>query len=318
LALVTAVLVLTGLIQIWMVYLAALTLGFVNAVDNPARQAFTAELVGADDVANAVALNQGTTMGARAFGPAVAGVVIAVAGPGWAFLCNAVTYVVMVAALRAMRAREFYPLERVAAAPGQVRAGIAYILGSSVLRAVIALLALASIFGFNFQVLFSLLVVDRFHLGPESYGALMSAMGGGAICGALLAAGTGPPTLLRALAWAAGFGAVLACLGLAPAFGWALVLAAVVGATTSLLLSTAAGVLQIASEPQFRGRVMAIYSVAVLGTAPIGGPLMGYLAEQLGPQIALKLGGLATLLAALAVRTALALGLGGRPAGRAL
>jgi MFS family permease len=147
LALTTGVLTLVGLIRIWMVFAAALALGFVNAVDGPARQAFTQEMVGPEQVANAVALNNSIAMGARAFGPALGGILIASAGLGWAFVANALTYGLVVAALVLMRPGQLFPLERIPRRPGQVREGLRYAATRGSIRTVLVILAVVSIFG---------------------------------------------------------------------------------------------------------------------------------------------------------------------------
>jgi len=290
LALITGLLVATGLIRIWMVWLAALLLGVVNALDNPGRQAFTMEMVGPDDVTNAVGLINAVATSARAVGPVVGGLLIAAAGLTPAFLINAGSYLVVVAALLAVHTSELRAEVRPPRLPGQVREGLRYVWNTPALRVVLLILAVVATFGFNFQVLLPLLASQTYHQGAAAYGWLMSSMGVGAVMGSLLVASWNPPTVRRvgllALVFAGGFVGV----GLAPVLAAALPAAGLMGLTSSLFLASCASSLQLNAGEMMRGRVMALYSIAFLGTAPIGGPVIGYLAQALGPRAGFLLG----------------------------
>ncbi len=299
LALTTGLLTLFGLIRIWMVFVAALGLGFVNAVDDPAHQAFTQEMVGPGQVANAVALNDSISMGSRAFGPALAGILIATTGLGWAFMANALTSALVVLALVLMRPDQLLRWDPIPRRPGQIREGLRYAVTRGSIRTVLVILAIVATFGFNFQVLHSLLVAKTFRLGAESYGFLMSSMGGGSMLGSLIVAGAPNPTVRRVRLLAVAFGVSWAAMRFVPTVAVAFGAAALMGAAASMFLSSCAGSLQLASDLPFRGRVMALYTVAFLGTAPLGGPSMGYVAQAFGPRGAFVLGGTVCILAPL-------------------
>ena len=298
LAATTGALILFGLIRVWMVFVAALLLGVVNAVDNPARQAFTLEMVGPHDVANAVALNNAIAMGGRAFGPAVSGILIAAAGLGWAFVFNALTYVGVAVAMVFMRRADLFRTQPLPRGPRQVREGLTYVMTRTSVRDVLLILALVATFGFNFQIFLSLLVAKSFLRGAGAYGFVMSSMGVGAMLGSTVAAAGRDPTVGRVRALAVAFGVTLAGVGLAPTLPSVFVASALMGAMASMFLSATAGSLQLLTEDQYRGRVMALYTIGFLGTAPVGGPAMGYLAQVLSPRVALLLGAGASALAA--------------------
>lgn len=296
---VTGTLILVGLIRIWMVFVAALVLGLVNAVDDPARQAFTLEMVGPRDVANAVALNNSISMGGRAFGPALSGFLIAVVGLGWAFIFNALTYGAVALALLLVRRAELFRAEPITRRPRQIREGLSYAMSSTPIRTVLLVLAVVATFGFNFQIFLSLLVAQTFGRGAESYGFLMSAMGLGAMLGAMVAAAGRDPTVGRVRLLAIVFGTSLGAVGLVPTLVVGYLAAALMGAAASMFLSASAGSLQLLTDNALRGRVMALYTIGFLGTAPLGGPAMGYVAQVLSPRAALLLGGAASILASL-------------------
>lgn len=295
----TGTLIVLGFIRIWMVFLAALVLGLVNSVDDPARQAFTVEMVGPRDVANAVALNNSISMGGRAFGPALSGILIAAVGLGWAFVLNALTYGVVAMALLLMRRTELFRAEQVARRRGQIREGWNYAMRMTSIRTVLLILAVVATFGFNFQILLSLLVAQTFGRGAESYGFLMSSMGAGAMMGSVMAAAGRDPTVGRVRLLAVVFGMSLGGVGLVPTLAASFLAAAVMGAAASMFLSASAGSLQLLTDDRFRGRVMALYTVGFLGTAPVGGPAMGYVAQVLGSRAALLMGAVASILASL-------------------
>jgi MFS family permease len=300
------------LVRIWTVWLAALLSGCVLAVDGPGRLAFSAELVPPELRANSVALNNAVGVSARAVGPAFSGLLIAGAGIALCFVANAVSYLaVMVALLRvepaALTLDPAVPPRR-----GQVREGLRHVARDPALWTVLVMTAVVGVFGINFQLLLTLLVSVTFHAAAVWYGALMSSLGAGMILGSLLSAGRHRPTVSGVALLAAVFGATHALVGALPGVGAAMLGVFVLGAASGTFLASAAGVLQLHAGDGMRGRVMALYSVAFLGTALIGGPLMGWIADVAGPKAAFVIGGLCCIPAALvavpAVRRAAAPG----------
>jgi MFS family permease len=299
LALVLWALVTTGAVALWMVYVLALLLGAVSVVDMPTRQAFVTEMVGAEEVPNAVGLNSAVFNTGRLAGPAVAGLLIASVGVGVCFLINAVSYVAVIGGLRAMRAEDLHRQAPVVAGPGQVRAGLRYVWSTPQLRSTILLLAVIGTFGFNFTVILPLLARFALHGGPRLYGALSSGVGVGSLAGALVIAGRRQPTRRLLLASAAAFGTLTLLAAAAPT---PLTVAAVLvptGTATMLFAATANSTLQMASTAAMRGRVMALYGLVFLGSTPVGGPLVGWVAGRWGARAGLALGGAVSLAAAL-------------------
>jgi len=288
----------TGAIELWMLYLLIVARGAVNAVDNPARQAFLVELVGPDRLVNAVSLGSALVNGARTVGPALAGVLIATAGVEPCFALNAASFAAMIVALRGMDRAALRNVPPAARRPGQVRNGLRYVRATPELWIPLALMALVGTFTFNFQTLLPLLATFGFGGGAGAYAALTSAMGLGAIAGAIAngARSRVRPALLAGAA--AAFGALVVAAALAPSVALASLALVPVGAASVVFSASVNSFLQLAVAPHMRGRVMALYSVVFLGSTPIGGPLMGWLAGAAGPRAALALGGLAALAAA--------------------
>jgi MFS family permease len=300
-ALVLAGLTLGGLVQLWMVYALAFALGMVNVFDNPGRQSFVTEMVGNDQVTNAVGLNSAVFTLARVIGPAIAGVLIAAVGTGWCFLYNGLSYFPVVLALLLMRPSELHRGQPSARAGGQIRAGIRSAWNRPELRFPLLLMLVAGTLGFNFSVLMPLMASFVFHSGASTFGLLMSFMGAGAFVGALVSANRARPSH-RLLAFAGvAFGGLLIGAALAPTLPIELFVLLPLGAAMITFQATANSLLQLNSEPALRGRVMALYVMVFLGTTPIGGPIVGWVAEQFGARTGLALGGLATAVASAAL-----------------
>jgi MFS family permease len=298
-ALVLAGLTLGGLVQLWMVYVLAFALGMVNVFDNPGRQSFVTEMVGKDQVINAVGLNSAVFTLARVIGPAVAGVLIALVGTGWCFLYNGLSYFPVVFALMLMRPWELHRGRPAPRARGQIRAGIRYAWNTPELRFPLLLMLVVGTLAFNFSVLMPLMASFVFHSGASTFGLLMSFMGAGAFVGALVSANRARPSH-RLLAFAGtAFGALLIGAALAPTLPIELFVLLPLGAAMITFQATANSLLQLNSDPALRGRVMALYVMVFLGTTPVGGPIVGWVAEQFGARTGLGLGGLATLIASI-------------------
>jgi len=298
LATTLGLLVLLEVVTLWMVCVLACGLGFVNLVDNPTRQAFVGEMVGPDDLTNAVSLNSVLVNLARVAGPAIAGVLIVTVGVAPCFLINAGSYLAAIAALLLMRPEQ---LRRTPPRPrgrGQLREGFRYVRGNPAIFIPLLMMAMVGMLAYEFQT--SLPLLARFTFGGDAgtYGAMTALMGAGAVAGGLLtaAAGRRAPTALAAMALL--FGAVQSAAALAP--NRAVVLAAMVplGASSIAFLALGNATLQLASAPEMRGRVMALWAVAFLGSTPLGAPLIGWIGSH-SPRWGLGVGGLATLLCGL-------------------
>lgn len=293
-----ALVTLTGVVEVWMVFACALFTGVGTVIDNPTRQAFVSELVGPDRVANAVALNSAMFNAARIVGPAMAGLVILVAGTGVCFLYNALSYVAVLFSLTRMRPEELHRGKPTGKAKGQVRAGLRYAWSAPELRSTILLVAVVGTFALNFTVLTPLLVEFTFDAGPGTLGLLTSAMGGGSLVGALVAAARSKPTPKLLVAAAGSLGVVMLGVAAAPTLLVAGVLLALTGAATITFLSTANSWLQITSSSEMRGRVMSLYLLVFLGSTPIGGPIVGWVAETFNPRAGFVVGGVASIVGA--------------------
>ncbi len=291
-----------GVVAPWMVYLAVLAMGAVNAVDNPTRQSFVIEMVGPDRVVNAVSLNSVIVQSARIVGPAIAGLLIAAFGVGPCFAVNALTFAAMIAALWTMNPAQLRAAPASGREPGAIRAGLRYVRRTPELAVPLGLMALVGTFGFNFQVVLPLLARFSFGGGAGAYAALVSAMGVGSVAGALLtgARGRTGPRLIAAGALA--FGAAAALAAAMPALALEIPVLALLGAAAVIFAASVNSTLQLAVAPEMRGRVMALYSVVFLGSTPIGGPLTGWLSEAYDPRVALLLAAVAGLSAAWAAR----------------
>jgi MFS family permease len=297
----------TGVVQLWMVWTLAVLLGLVNVFDNPARQSFAIEMVGGDDLANAVGLNSVIVNSSRIVGPAIAGVVMIfahqVSGMSWIFLINAVTFAAVLAALLLMRPAELHRPKRVRAGRGQVREGLRYAWGKWELRVPLLMMAVIGTLAFNFSVLLPLISGEVFHRGTGStgaggYGLLLTVMGVGALIGSLGVASRRRPRYRLLMGVTFAFGVLALGIALAPTFNAALILVIPMGAASVAFIALANTLIQLHSEAQMRGRVMALWAIVFLGSTPIGAPLAGLVAEHFGARVALGMGAVATLLAA--------------------
>ncbi|GAA3841402.1 MFS transporter [Streptomyces phyllanthi] len=304
--LVLAFLTLSGHVQVWHVYLAAFAVGLATVVDNPARQSFVSEMVGPEQLQNAVSLNSANFQSARLVGPAVAGVLITSVGTGWAFLLNGLSFVAPIAGLLLMRARELHVIERAPRAKGQLREGLHYVAGRPELLWPIVLVGFIGTFGFNFPVWLSAFADDVFHAGAGSYSFFNTLMAVGSLVGALLAARRGTARMRTLIAGALAFGALEAVAALAPSYWiFALIMAplAMFGMTVNVTANTA---LQMATDPAMRGRVMSLYMMVFLGGSPLGAPIAGWITDAYGPRVGFLAGGLVSAVAAATIGLVLA------------
>jgi MFS family permease len=301
-ALVLWALTATGAVQLWMVFALVFARGAVNAVDNPTRQSFVFEMVGADRLVNAVSLSSVLVQTARVVGPAAAAAVIATVGVGACFLLNALSFLAMIAALRAMDPADLYAGPVARREPGQLRSAVRYVLATPALRAPLGLMAVIGTLSFNFQVLLPLLARFTWDGGASTYAGLTIAMGVGSIVGALAASARGRVSPALVTGAAVLFGGLTLVAAAAPTLPLQVAALAPLGAASVTFAAGVNASLQLAVDPEMRGRVMALYAVVFLGSTPIGGPLVGWLAELAGPRAALAVGGLAAVVAGLAAR----------------
>ncbi|HEX5608792.1 MAG TPA: MFS transporter [Solirubrobacterales bacterium] len=296
----------TGVVAPWMVYLTVFGFGLVNSVDNPTRQSFVIEMVGPDRVVNAVSLNSVIIQAARIVGPALAGLLIAGFGVVPCFGLNALSFAAMIGALWTMDPRRLHAAPVAPREPGAIRAGLRYVARTPELAVPLALMALISTLGFNFQVVLPLLARFSFEGGASAYAVLVSAMGVGSIAGALVigARGRTGPRLIAASALAFGLTALLSAA--MPGLAFEVPALALLGAAAVIFAATINSTLQLAVSPEMRGRVMALYSVVFLGSTPIGAPLAGWLAQSYDPRIALLLAAISGLSAAWAAHVCFA------------
>jgi MFS family permease len=294
----------TGAVEPWMIFGLVFVRGAVNAVDNPARQSFIVELVGSGRLVNAVGLNSALVNGSRALGPAIAGAIIATVGVAPCFLLNALTFAAMIAALRLMDPDELQRGEPAPRKSGQVRSALRYVRATPGLLIPLALMAVVGTLSFNFQTLLPLVARFSFHGGAGTYAALTTAMGVGAVAGALAASArraVGPRLVTGA---SLAFGAVLLAAAAAPSLAVEIAALVVTGAASVSFSAAVNSTLQLEVRPSMRGRVMALFSVVFLGSTPVGGPLMGWIADAAGPRAGLLLGGIAALGAGAVARSA--------------
>ena len=284
LALILGVVVTAGLVELWHVQLFALAFGIVQAFDMPARQAFVSELVGQEDIANAVALNSASFHGARLIGPAVAGVLIALVFPGPVFLINALTFIAMIVALARIRTAELQPSPRGAKGFGDIVQGFRYVRKRGDLLIVFTMAFILGTFGLNFPIYISTMTSVEYRAGADTFGILSSAMAIGSVTGALMAARAARPRWTLIIGGLGLFALACAAAAVAPhiiVFGVTLVLA---GFTAQLFMTNANSMVQLTSAPEVRGRVMALYGAVFMGGTPIGAPIVGWVADAWGPR----------------------------------
>jgi len=294
-ALILAVLTFTDVVTVWMIWVLAGLTGVATALDVPSRQSFVYEMVGPDDLANAVGLNAVTVNSSRILGPAIGGLLIAAVGIAPCFLFNAVSFLAVIVALAVMRTGELHPSKPVPREPGQVREGLRYVWRTPALRIPLVMMAVVSTLAYNFSVVLPLLTKAVYGRGGGAYGALSAAMGVGALAGALLMASRARPSRRLLVASTFAFGVVTVLLAAAPGYLWGMVLLVPLGAAGVLFISTTNSLLQLNADDAMRGRVMALWAIVFLGSTPIGGPLTGLIVRGFGVRTAVAVGGVSAL-----------------------
>lgn len=298
-------LVWAGAVHVWMVYALSFASGLITAVDMPTRQSFYLEMVGPDELTNAMSLTTATFTGTRMIGPVIAGLVIAAGGAGAAatapvFLINAISYLAVLCALLAMRVGELHPRRLAARAKGQVREGIRYAWRTPALRLPLLLMATVFLFAYNFSVLLPLLAVRTFSGDAGTYGLMLALFGVGSLAGALfMAARSSRPNPRRLTLFALALGAVSIALSRAPSLPIADALMVPLGFIGIAFAITGNSTLQLTAASDMRGRVMALYTVAFLGSTPFGSFAAGWVGQHLSPRVGLGAGGIVAVAAGL-------------------
>jgi MFS family permease len=298
-ALVLGLLTITGSVKVWEIAGLAMLLGLNNAFENPARQSFMLEMVGAEHLRNAVSLNSVLVNVARAIGPAVAGITIATLGNGVCFMANAVSFAAVVGSLVTMDATALHPSRPMRRGPGQLREGLRYVARTPELAIPLVMMGLAGTLAYEFQVSLPVMAKEALHAGPTGFGFMTAAMGIGAIGGGLLVAARGHiglPTLTLA---AAAFAGTLLLATVAPSLPIELAALVLAGWASVSFMSTGNSTLQLTADPSMRGRVMSLWFVAFQGSTPIGGPIIGWAMSEAGARAGLGIGALTCLFVAL-------------------
>lgn len=290
LALALGVLIVSGRVQLWHVYGFAFLFGSAAAFDAPVRQVFVAQLVGDADLGNAVALNSTSFNAARMIGPAIAGLVIAAIGTGWAFLINGASFVAVLVSLLSLRARELHPQPRARRTTGSFTQGFRYVWARADLKAILIMLFLIGTFGLNFPIFISTMAVSVFHADARGYGLLSSIMAIGTVSGALLSAGREQPGFPALLVGACLFGIGCALAAIAPGYWFFAATLVLIGVAALTFTNTTNSLMQLSTEPNMRGRVMALRIGVAMGGTPIGAPIVGWVADHMGPRWALGVG----------------------------
>jgi MFS family permease len=278
------VMTILGVVELWHVYVFALGLGVVSAIDAPARQAFVSELVTDKNLPNAVALNSASFNGARLVGPAVAGVLTAAIGAGPVFVINAVSFAATIAALLLLRTRDLRPAPRLERAPGQLVEGFRYVAKRPDTLVIIVIVFIIGTFGMNFPIISSTMARVEFHHGASEFGVLSSVLAIGSVTGALLSARRERARMRTILLGALGFGLSCTAAAFMPTYVLFAASCVLIGFTAITLMTTANGFVQTRTTPSMRGRVMSLYLAVFLGGTPIGAPIVGWVANTFGPR----------------------------------
>jgi MFS family permease len=299
LALGLGVLVVTGVVQLWMVYGFALALGAVTALDNPARQTFVSEMVPREHLSNAVGLNSATFNAGRLIGPGIAGLLIAWVGTGPVFMINAASFGAVLISLTRMRTPELRVTPVTARAKGQLRDGFRYVWHRPDIMLILVIVFAVGSFGLNFQMTTAFMATTVFHKGAGEYGLLGSIMAIGSLAGALLSARRERPRMRHVVGAALAFGVFASINAMMPTYLLFAITLVPVGLSALTMITSANATVQMSVEPALRGRVMALYMAVFMGGTPIGSPIVGWIGGQWGARWSILTGGLVTIVTAL-------------------
>ena len=282
---------------VWTVYAVALIGGFTVAFDNPARRAFVVEMVPEADVPNAVSLNSALMTSSRVIGPALAGLLITTAGYGWAFLLDGISYVAVLVSLYLMRTEELRPSPPAERAKGQIREGMRYVRRTADLFVPLVMMGVVGTLAFNFGTVMPLFVTRDLDGSDMVFTVLFSVVSIGSVLGALVAARRREVTVWNVGMSSLGFGATMAALAVVPSVATAMPVALVLGVFSITFLTMSTAIVQMRAEPEMRGRVLALQAMLFLGSTPIGGPIVGWVAQVFGARWSIALGAVACVAA---------------------
>ena len=280
------------------IYGLAAVQGVLTAFDNPARRAFVVEMVPVEERSNAVSLNSAIMTGSRVFGPAVAGLLVITVGFGWCFLLDAASYLAVIYGLYAMRSSELFSSPPAVKAKGQVRDGLRYARSQRELWVPLVMMAIIGTLAFNFSVTIPLLVKKTFGGGNTQFTLLFSVLSLGSLIGALATARRRSVTGKQLVVSSAAFGAAMLALAVSPGPAFAFPVAVLLGGASIAFMTSSTAIVQVLAAPEYRGRVLALQSIVFLGSTPIGGPIVGWVSDVMGPRAGIALGGAACLAAA--------------------
>lgn len=300
--LVTGILVLTGLAQLWQIFLLAFIAGTADTFCGPARQTFVTDMVPKADLTNAVALSSAAFHSARLFGPGLAGGLIAWVGPGWVFIANAGIFLVPIVVIVLMRVQELRPRPKAKAQKGMIKDGWRYISGRPDLVAIIVIATVVGALGMNFPLTQAVMATQVFSKGAGEYGLLGSITAIGSVGGALIAARRVQVSLKQVLIATVLFGLCEGACALAPSYWTFALLLIPMGLATITLITLMNATIQLSTADKYRGRVLSFYLLFFLGCTPIGSPTVGWIAEHIGPRWSLGVGAIGALLVAAGVR----------------
>ena len=275
------------------IYIVAAAGGITLAFDNPARRAFVVEMVPPEQMANAVSINSALMTSARIIGPALAGLAITTVGFGWAFVLDGVSYIAVLIALAMMRTSELRPPAVAKRARGQVRAGLRYVSTVPELWVPLAMMAVVGTLAFNFQVVLPLLVTRTFGGSDATFTILFSFISVGSLAGALMTARRTTVGVRDVALASFAFGVAMLLFAAAPSLAFAFPIGLLVGASSIAFLTASTAIVQLRASPDMRGRVLALQAIVFLGSTPIGGPILGYVSDTLGPRAGVLIGGIA-------------------------
>jgi MFS family permease len=300
LAFVLAGLTLTGAVHVWHIFVLAALLGVVNAMDIPARQVFIVEMVGREDMVNAIALNSSMFNGARIVGPAIAGALVSAIGEGWCFFANGISYVAVIAVLLLMTIPSRPKMQKPSSTLAHIAEGFQFVYRTRPIRALLVMLGVISVVGMPYSVLMPIFAGDILHGGPGALGLLMGAAGAGALTGAItIASRTDVRGLGKWVAIAAtGFGVSLIAFSASPLLWLSAILLMPAGFSLMVQMASSNTLIQTMSPDRLRGRVMSVYSMMFMGGAPIGSLLAGALAGKLGAPTTVAAGGVICIICA--------------------
>lgn len=279
------------------IYAVALAGGVLTAFDNPTRRSFVAEMVARDEINNAVSLNSALMTGSRVLGPALAGLLVSTVGFGWTFVIDGVSYVAVLVGLAMMRTTELHPSPALERARGQVRQGLRYARSVPQLWMPLVMMAVIGTLAFNFQVVVPLFVIQDLGGTDQTFTLLFSVLSLGSFVGALLVARRTGSSVRRVGMTALAFGVSMAMLAVAPNQAVAFLVGPLIGVASIAFMTSSTSLVQTESAPEMRGRVLALQAMVFLGSTPVGGPIVGWIAEHLGARYALGVGALACLAA---------------------